>query len=590
MQQAGDSIVLFDNTGHILEANESALDLLGYSSNEYKKIPLKDIFFEEDLKEKPLQFDLLNKGESTINRRRLKRKDGTGVETEAHAKMLSDGRYIVVVRNLTERIKAEQKLFEKDQQLREISSSIPGLIYQFVLEPTGEFHFPFISESAKALIEVSPAEVYENVANAFAKVHPDDLPGLYESIYVSAKTLTPWLYVFKISGVADQSNKWIRGSSIPKKMENGSILWNGAMFDITELKIAEEQIRDKENRFRSLIDTAPDATIIMDENGIIRIANLQAESLFGYTKAELTGISVEILMPESFRKQHSSHQKQILEKTNAREMEAGRELVAVKKDGSLVPVEMSLSPFHSDEEILVTASIRDITERKNAEKELEESYKSIRRLTEYLQEVREEERTYIAREIHDELGQQLTVMMMDVAWLNKKIGTENVGVSDKIKELLEMLDNTVKTVRRISTELRPSVLDDLGLVPAIEMHLKDFETRSAILTQLTVPKQDLELADPVKNTLFRIFQESLTNVARHSGAKKVVVKLEVENNIIVLIIEDNGIGFDEQKAATKRTLGVLGMKERAAVIGGEYHISGKRGKGTIIQVKVPLHN
>lgn len=160
---------------------------------------------------------------------------------------------------------------------------------------------------------------------------------------------------------------------------------------------------------------------------------------------------------------------------------------------------------------------------------------------------------------------------------------------EKIKELMEMLESTVKSVRRISTQLRPSVLDDLGLVAAMEQHLKEFETRSGILTHLAVFHKNLEIADPVKNTLFRIFQESLTNVARHSGAKKVAIKLEKENDDLVLIIEDNGVGFDEKKASSKRTLGVLGMKERAVAIGGVYSISGKRGKGTTILVKVPLH-
>jgi PAS domain S-box-containing protein len=192
----------------------------------------------------------------------------------------------------------------------------------------------------------------------------------------------------------------------------------------------------------------------------------------------------------------------------------------IKKDNSIIDVEVSSHRIIYENMPCRLIIANDITERKKAELELQESYKSIRRLTQHLQDVREEERTFIAREIHDELGQQLTVMMMDVSWLNKKISHENAGAGEKIKELQEMLDNTVKTVRRISTELRPSVLDDLGLESAMEMHLKDFETRSGILTYFTTPRQDMQLTVPVKTALFRIFQESLTNVARHSSAKK----------------------------------------------------------------------
>jgi PAS domain S-box-containing protein len=838
MQQAGDSIVIFDGTGQLLEVNESALQLLGYSGKEYEKMSLKDFVFEEDLKVNPFRFDLLNKGEPTITRRKLKRKDGSGVETELHVKKLSDGRYLGVARDLTERIKAEQKLIdsemkyrtmvernlagiyqtttegkilscndafvkilgygsknellqknagilyfsgtdrddfitrlrtkgelnnqelqlknkngnpvfiiescslqkdlitgmevidgvliditehkkaenkiaEKDQQLREISSSIPGFIYQFAMEPTGEFHFLYVSESAKTLIGVTPAEAYENVGNAFAKVHPDDLKGLYESIFASANTLAPWSYTFRVIAEPDKPSKWIRGNSIPKKLENGGILWNGAMFDLTELKLAEEQLSEKEKRFRSLIDTAPDATVIVDEKGIIQIANQQAVKVFGYTKAELTGMPIEILMPKANKHRHESFRRQFVNEPHAREMGLGRDLFALRKDGQVIPVEISLSPFHSDEGVLVTASIRDITERKKAdnelkrseekyrqlfhnsplpmwvteieskrlidineaairhygysreeflqmdvwklqagrdieefnkwlsknyddpavqtgiwqhvrkdksiidvevsshriiyedrpcrlivanditerkkaELELEESYKSIRSLTEHLQNIREEERTHIAREIHDELGQQITVMMMDVAWLDRKIDAENTGAKQKIKELLELLDHTVKSVRRISTELRPSVLDDLGLVAAADLHLKEFEKRSGIRTRFIEPETELQLNDQVKNALFRILQESLTNVARHSGAKAATVTLGKKNKKVVLIIEDNGVGFDERKAAAKKTLGVLGMKERAAGIGGEYIISGKPGKGTAITVSVPL--
>ncbi len=524
MQQAGDSIVLFSATGQLTDANESAMRLIDYSVQEYKKMSVKDFFFEEDLIENPFRFDLLNKGESTISRRRLKRKGGAVVEIEIHSSKLSDGHYLAVARDLTERIKAEKKIFEKDRQLREISSAIPGFIYQFALEPTGEFHFPFISESARTLIGVSPEEVYENVGNAFAKVHPDDMPGLFESIYASANSLTPWFYIFKLIDVPGKIAKWIRGNSVPKKMENGSILWNGAMFDITELKLAEEKIKESEEKYRNMVERNLAGIYQTSYEGKILTCNEAFARMLGYTSNYLQQRNAEILYFSKIGRN------EFINRIQSTGEIFNHEIKLKHSDGS--PVYMIENCYlHTNPqtgEQVIEGVVIDITKRKKAEQELEESYKSIRRLTEYLQEVREEERTYIAREIHDELGQQLTVMMMDVAWLNKKIGTENVGVSDKIKELLEMLDNTVKTVRRISTELRPSLLDDLGLVPAMDMHLKDFEVRSAILTQLIVPEQDLELSDSVKSALFRIFQESLTNVARHSGAEKVVARLEVE--------------------------------------------------------------
>jgi signal transduction histidine kinase len=230
----------------------------------------------------------------------------------------------------------------------------------------------------------------------------------------------------------------------------------------------------------------------------------------------------------------------------------------------------------------------DVTEKYIAEEKLKESYESIRTLTGHLQNVREEERLHIAREIHDELGQLLTVLKMDVSWLNKKIDPDNNFAKGKLSEILSLIDTTVKTVRRIASELRPSLLDDLGLLAAMEWHLEEFERRSGILAELHLPESELPLPDALKIGLFRIFQESLTNVARHSGAKKVNVSLKQEDKQLILTITDNGNGFEENPEAAKKTLGLLGMKERTMMMGGIYGIEGVKGEGTTVTVIVPL--
>jgi signal transduction histidine kinase/ligand-binding sensor domain-containing protein len=234
---------------------------------------------------------------------------------------------------------------------------------------------------------------------------------------------------------------------------------------------------------------------------------------------------------------------------------------------------------------------------KRQKKKLEEEVKkrtkteeSLRQLSAHLHEVREEERIRIAREIHDELGQQLTVLKMDVSWVLKKLAPTDDANRQKLEDMMDMLGHTVKTVRRIASELRPTLLDDLGLIAAMEWHLKEFEERFGIKTQLEEPGEQLSLSDTAKIGLFRIFQESLTNVARHSQAKKVKISLSVKNEYIILCIEDDGIGFDQEKISRKRTLGILGMKERTAMIRGNYEISSINGKGTTIVVSVPLQS
>lgn len=230
----------------------------------------------------------------------------------------------------------------------------------------------------------------------------------------------------------------------------------------------------------------------------------------------------------------------------------------------------------------------NVTEKYIADERLKESYESIRELSEHLQKIREEERSHIAREIHDELGQLLTVLKMDVSWLNKKVDTSNApAIKEKFTDLLQMLDTTVKTVRRIASELRPTLLDDLGLVAAMEWHLEEFEKRSGIQKQFESAVADSQIVDSVKIGLFRILQESLTNVARHSQADVVKVSFEQKNGHLLLQIADNGKGFDINKT-TSKTLGLLGMRERTKMMGGEYHIISKPGQGTTVEVSVPL--
>ena len=177
---------------------------------------------------------------------------------------------------------------------------------------------------------------------------------------------------------------------------------------------------------------------------------------------------------------------------------------------------------------------------------------------------------------------------MDVSWLNKKVGSEDEEIRTKLKNLTVMLDGTVRTVRRISSELRPSLLDDLGLVAAIDWHLREFEHRSGVQTTFKEPDGDLDMSENVKTGIFRIFQESLTNVARHADAHSVKVDLHRDNGSIILKIEDDGKGFNKLQVNTKRTLGILGMKERTTMMGGTYDIKSESGKGTVVIVSVPL--
>ncbi len=231
---------------------------------------------------------------------------------------------------------------------------------------------------------------------------------------------------------------------------------------------------------------------------------------------------------------------------------------------------------------------QDITELVKAEEKLQHSYRQIRELVAHLQHIREQERTRIAREIHDELGQQLTGLKMYISWLSKKTLPAKGDIQEKFEATTSLIEETIRSVRRISMELRPSMLDDLGLIAAMEWQSNEFEKRSGISAEFINRAGNVEIPAAVKTGLFRIFQESLTNVARHAGATRITATLELRDQELILTISDNGKGFSVSNVESKKTLGLFGMKERTQEMGGKYDIISTPGDGTTVRVIVPV--
>jgi signal transduction histidine kinase len=231
--------------------------------------------------------------------------------------------------------------------------------------------------------------------------------------------------------------------------------------------------------------------------------------------------------------------------------------------------------------------IRDITERKRTEEQLRTSRGQLRALSAHLQSIREEERTLVAREIHDELGQALTGLKMDLSWLIKRFPEGQTLLMEKAKSMLKFIDTTIQSVRRLSTKLRPGVLDDLGLIAAIEWQAQEFQNRTGIQCKFNSSLREVDLDRDRSTAVFRILQETLTNVARHASATRVNIYLGKKDASIVLIVEDNGRGITKNEIFDPKSLGLLGMRERALVFGGKVEIKGKSGKGTTVTLRIP---
>jgi len=232
--------------------------------------------------------------------------------------------------------------------------------------------------------------------------------------------------------------------------------------------------------------------------------------------------------------------------------------------------------------------IRDVTEQRRAEDELANSREQLRNLSVYLQSVREQERTSIAREIHDDLGQTLTALKMDLSWLGKGLSEDQGPLKERQASMDNALDMALKSVERIITELRPGMLDHLGLVPAIEWQVGDFQNRTGVRSEVSIDPEEIMLNKERSTAIFRILQECLTNVARHANATTVHVSLIEKNDEIELKIRDNGKGIVKEQISHPKSFGLMGIRERVYVFGGNIEIKGIPEKGTTVIVRIPF--
>ncbi|MBW2557900.1 MAG: PAS domain S-box protein [Deltaproteobacteria bacterium] len=361
--------------------------------------------------------------------------------------------------------------------------------------------------------------------------------------------------------------------------------------DITERKRAEEGLRESEEKYRNILENIEDGYFEVDLAGNIKFFNASFCRILGYPREEMSGMNNRTFMD-------AKNAKKIFRTFNEVYVTGipakGFERETIRKDGTKTCMEVSVSLIARPGERPTgfRGIARDVTERKRAEEKLWTSQKRLRALSGRLQEVREEERTRIAREIHDELGGALTGLKIDFSLLKKdalKIENETVRASlfADIDPMIKFTDATIYTVRRIAMELRPGVLDDLGLVAALEWLLGDFQKRTGIRCEWISSVEYIELDADLSTALFRIVQEALTNVARHSGATEVRVRLHADADSSTLEVEDNGRGMEKEKAMSSKSLGLLGMRERALIFGGRILVTGAPRTGTTVTVEIP---
>jgi len=372
-----------------------------------------------------------------------------------------------------------------------------------------------------------------------------------------------------------------------KKLPDGRLL--AIARDIRERKIIEKALIESELRFKSIAENTPVGIGCCNSKGEISYINSTFTHISGYTVSDLPTIQTwsQLAYPdEKYRAYVTSLFQRDLElyKTNQLDKISKIQVDICCKNGETKHVEL-LRTFGED---VIYFILNDITKRKKAQDELLKSRRTLRELSSHLQNIREDERSSIAREVHDELGQQLTGLKMDLSMLNKKTAVEDKVAREKIAGMIALVDDTVKTVRRIATELRPGILDDIGLTAALDWQSNEFEKRTGIHCKFATELNEIPIEKNLATGVFRVYQEALTNITRHANATLVETSFGMVDDNIVLQVHDNGAGFDSEKVKQKNSLGLIGMKERAIMFDGELNINSEEGRGTTITLQVPM--
>jgi two-component system sensor histidine kinase UhpB len=341
----------------------------------------------------------------------------------------------------------------------------------------------------------------------------------------------------------------------------------------------ESKLRRIEGWFTAAIKSIGEAVFTTDEESRVTFLNPAAEVLTGWKLEEAASRPLG----------------EIFQMDQEGEGRAPNRALLRTRNGTAIPIEWSVAPIRDEQGAVIGRVLifRDITERERAEAGLKQSREQLRSLAAHLQDVREEERTRIAREVHDELGQMITGLKMDLSWMEKRLPTiadqpAREPLAVKARAMSGLLDHMVKTVRKIASELRPGVLDDLGLAPALEWQARDWQARTGIECQVSASLEGATISPERGTALFRIFQEALTNIARHAQATRVRVQISADAGWLTLEIQDNGRGITSEERQRAKSFGLLGMNERATLLGGEFTISGELGRGTTVLVRIPL--
>jgi PAS domain S-box-containing protein len=580
-----DAIAIFDLEWRYLEQNAAHRRLLGYSDDDLlgqsPSVHLGEEVCAFLTREVAMAGDVRAEVQS-----RTKGGASLALELSAFEVRNSAGEqacYVGFARDISERKRAEVALRESEERYRVLTEAIPQFVWTVLPDGTVDFCNQHWSRFTGLPLE-------ESLGVGWVKVlHPDDLPRALAAWEQARESNEGYEIEYRVRRASDGFYRWHLARVRPVQGAMGLVVkWMGAAIDIHDRKQAEDALKASQAFARDIIASSLDMIIVVDTSRRIIEFNHAAEETFGCLAEAVVGEPVDLLYA------HPDEGHRVSDAVLACGRFTG-EVLNRRMNGNVFTSVLSASTLRNSrgEVIGVMGVSRDITERRVADEQLRESLVQLRTLSRRVESVREEERTRIARELHDQLGVALTCVKLEVAQLQRLLGPqlskgERVGIEAKLCSMMDFIDGTIGAVQRIVTELRPAILDDLGLVAAIEWQAHDFQKRTGTRCRYDTPQEEYDLDSERATALFRICQEALTNVARHADASEVVVEFTVEETDVVLSVRDNGRGIPVEKLRDRHSLGLLGMQERARLLGGDVQIRRLTPGGTQVEVRLPM--